>query len=298
MKHICIFFIYNNLEHIIKSFESIQDPNVDYFIIENKSDNSSKIQEYFFTKNLKGYIQFEENISNNAIEIFLKDYKELLSEYDYITITDGDLEIQDINSTFKEIIKNLNLKDVGISCVDLTLDNFPYHIPNSTAWLVSNPIITDEYIECPTGIHLLTIKKENLELLYKVKFVDSKINSYLYSQGYKWVKTKLNKAYHLTWDLYTEDNPYYQFKVQNINHIWNHDKTSNYIKIKPIQFAVVISTYQRPDGNTPHLLKRTLESVLNQTYQNFKIFLIGDKYEDQEEFFSFKNINSLQINFI
>ena len=69
MKHICIFFIYNNLEHIIKSFESIQDPNVDYFIIENKSDNSSKIQEYFFTKNLKGYIQFEENISNNAMDV-------------------------------------------------------------------------------------------------------------------------------------------------------------------------------------------------------------------------------------
>ena len=290
MKHICIFFIYNNLEHIIKSFESIQDPNVDYFIIENKSDNSSKIQEYFFTKNLKGYIQFEENISNNAIKIFLEDYKELLLEYDYITITDGDLEIKDINSTFKELVKNLDLEGVGVSCVDLSLDNFPYHIPNSTSWLISNPIITDEYIISPTGIHLMTLKRENLELLYNVKFIDINLYHHFLSYNLKWVKTKLNKAYHLTWDLYTEDNPYYQFKVQNINHIWNHDKTSNYIKIKPIQFAVVIPTYQRPDGNTPHLLKRTLESVLNQTYQNFKIFLIGDKYEDQEEFLSFKNL--------
>jgi hypothetical protein len=290
MKHICVFFIYNNLEHIIKSFESIQCPNIDYFIIENKSDNSSKIQEYFFTKNLKGYIQFEENISNNAIEIFLKDYKELLLEYDYITITDGDIEIKDINSTFKELIKNLDLEGVGVSCVDLSLDNFPYHIPNSTSWLISNPIITDEYIVSPTGVHLMTLKKENLELLYDIKFVDINLYHRFLSHNLKWVKTKLNKAYHLTWDLYTEDNPYYQFKVQNINHIWNHDKTSNYIKIKPIQFAVVIPTYQRPDGNTPHLLKRTLESVLNQTYQNFKIFLIGDKYEDQEEFLSFKNL--------
>ena len=102
MNHICIFFIYHNLDHIIKSFESIQTPNVDYFIIENKSKNSNKIQEYFSTKTLKGYIQFEKNISNNAIEIFLNDYKELLLEYDYITITDGDLEIKDIYSTFKE----------------------------------------------------------------------------------------------------------------------------------------------------------------------------------------------------
>ena len=57
-----------------------------------------------------------------------------------------------------------------------------------------------------------------------------------------------------------------------------------------MKLAIIITTYQRPDGNTPHLLKRTLESVLNQTYQNFKIFLIGDKYEDQEEFLSFKNL--------
>jgi hypothetical protein len=290
MKHICVFFIYNNLEHIIKSFESIQDPNVDYFIIENKSDSSSQIEKYFSTKNLKGYIQFEENISNNAIEIFLNDYKELLLEYDYITITDGDLEIKDIDSTFKELIKNINLEGVGVSCVDLSLDNFPYHIPNSTSWLVSNPIITDEYIISPTGVHLMTLKRENLELLYNVKFVDINLYHHFLSHDLKWVKTKLNKAYHLTWDLYTEDNPYYQFKVQNINHIWNHDKTSNYTKIHPVQFAIVISTYQRPDGNTPYLLKRTLESVLNQTYQNFKIFLIGDKYEDQEEFLSFKHL--------
>jgi glycosyltransferase involved in cell wall biosynthesis len=57
-----------------------------------------------------------------------------------------------------------------------------------------------------------------------------------------------------------------------------------------MKFAIVISTYQRPDGNTPIFLKKTLESVLNQTYQNFKIFLIGDKYENQEEFLLFKNL--------
>ena len=232
MNHICVFFIYHNLDHIIKSFESIQTPNVDYFIIENKSKNSDKIQEYFSTKTLKGYIQFEENVSNNAIEIFLNDYKELLLEYDYITITDGDLEVKDIDSTFKELIKNVNLEGVGISCIDLSLDNFPYHIPNSTSWLASNPIITDEYIISPTGIHLMTLKRENLELLYNVKFVDNRINKYFSSQGLKWVKTKLNKAIHLTWDLYTEDNPYYQFKIQNMNHIWNHANYSPYLKIK------------------------------------------------------------------
>ena len=31
IKHVCVFFIYNNIEHIIKSFESIQKPNIDHF---------------------------------------------------------------------------------------------------------------------------------------------------------------------------------------------------------------------------------------------------------------------------
>ena len=35
--------------------------------------------------------------------------------------------------------------------------------------------------------------------------------------------------------------------------------------------GIVISTYQRPDGKTPDLLKRTLNSVLNQTYNNFSL---------------------------
>lgn len=53
-----------------------------------------------------------------------------------------------------------------------------------------------------------------------------------------------------------------------------------------MNFAIVILTYKRRDGKTPFFLKRALESVFNQTYNNFKIFLIGDKYEDNDEFLS------------
>tara|TARA_R110001632_G_scaffold232158_1_gene372210 strand:- start:23 stop:757 length:735 start_codon:yes stop_codon:yes gene_type:complete len=48
--------------------------------------------------------------------------------------------------------------------------------------------------------------------------------------------------------------------------------------------AIVLTTYQRPDGKTPELLTRTLNCILNQTYQNFKLFLIGDNYINNEEF--------------
>lgn len=53
------------------------------------------------------------------------------------------------------------------------------------------------------------------------------------------------------------------------------------------KIGVVISTYQRPDGKTPDLIKRAIDSLLSQTYQNWKLYLIGDKYETQKEFDQF-----------
>lgn len=54
-----------------------------------------------------------------------------------------------------------------------------------------------------------------------------------------------------------------------------------------MKFGIVISTFRREDGKTPFYLNRTLESLLNQTYKNFKLFLIGDRYDDFDEFDSF-----------
>jgi glycosyltransferase involved in cell wall biosynthesis len=51
-----------------------------------------------------------------------------------------------------------------------------------------------------------------------------------------------------------------------------------------MKFAVTIATYQRKDGKTPELLKRALDSVFNQTHQDFRIFIVGDNYEDNTEF--------------
>jgi glycosyltransferase involved in cell wall biosynthesis len=48
--------------------------------------------------------------------------------------------------------------------------------------------------------------------------------------------------------------------------------------------GVTIHTYQRADGQTPNLLCRAIQSVINQSYQNFKIFIVGDKYENNQEF--------------
>jgi glycosyltransferase involved in cell wall biosynthesis len=51
-----------------------------------------------------------------------------------------------------------------------------------------------------------------------------------------------------------------------------------------MKFSIVITTYQRKDGNSPLFLKRALDSVFNQDYQEFKVYVIGDKYENNDEF--------------
>lgn len=51
-----------------------------------------------------------------------------------------------------------------------------------------------------------------------------------------------------------------------------------------MKLAINLSTYQKKDGTTKYLLKRTLESIKNQSHQDYKVFLIGDKYDDNDEF--------------
>jgi glycosyltransferase involved in cell wall biosynthesis len=50
------------------------------------------------------------------------------------------------------------------------------------------------------------------------------------------------------------------------------------------KFAIVITTYKRSDGSTPFYLKRALSSILNQDYDQYKIFVNGDKNEEKEKF--------------
>jgi len=50
-----------------------------------------------------------------------------------------------------------------------------------------------------------------------------------------------------------------------------------------MKLGIVISTYYRKDNNTKFYLTRALDSVFNQTNQNFKVFLIGDRYENEKE---------------
>ena len=49
-------------------------------------------------------------------------------------------------------------------------------------------------------------------------------------------------------------------------------------------FAIVIPTYKRKNGTTVQNMKNIVEFLSKQTYQNYHVFLVGDHYEDEEEF--------------
>jgi glycosyltransferase involved in cell wall biosynthesis len=51
-----------------------------------------------------------------------------------------------------------------------------------------------------------------------------------------------------------------------------------------MKIGIVIPTYQKKNGTTPSILTRALNSIKNQTYTDYRVFLIGDKYDNNEEF--------------
>lgn len=51
-----------------------------------------------------------------------------------------------------------------------------------------------------------------------------------------------------------------------------------------IRFAVVTMTYRRPNGTSKKSLETLVECLNRQSYRNFCFFMMGDDYEDQEEF--------------
>jgi hypothetical protein len=224
-KHLIVFLAYQHFDIVKESFESISEVDADIFIVENKSDCSKQISDYFTDKNHKGYIQFHTNIANSAISIFIDKFWNILTEYEYITITDGDLYVYDVNDMFAEIFDALKNKQVLLSSADLWQGN---HYLNNVR-LGFDDFLNESKnnqtkfgsVSGHTGNFFVTIRNENLNLLKQRKlYLDSYLAEVVNSNNGYWYKTNKNKIYHLTWDLYFEGNPYFDFKKQVYDKIW------------------------------------------------------------------------------
>ena len=226
-KHICVFICFNNYEHIVQCFNSVKNLPLDFFIIENFSKNSEKIKSFFIEQDLKNYVVFRENITNNAVNIVINDFKEVFKSYEYITFSDCDLFVENSEQLFDEIYKILEHDDVGVCCSSLSLENLP-NVTGSQTWIPSPISVHEDYINADTGIHFMTLKNTNFNLIENCKFLDNSLSSKFRSNNLKWVSTKKNNCLHLTWDLYIGGNEYYEFKKNNLSSIFSHNRLSIY----------------------------------------------------------------------
>jgi glycosyltransferase involved in cell wall biosynthesis len=48
-----------------------------------------------------------------------------------------------------------------------------------------------------------------------------------------------------------------------------------------MRIAVVIATYQRPDGKSAMYLDRTIESIDKQSFRDYHVYVVGDAYADE-----------------
>lgn len=56
------------------------------------------------------------------------------------------------------------------------------------------------------------------------------------------------------------------------------------------KFGVCISTYRRENGTSPSNVRRALASVAAQSYDNWRVYLVGDRYDDDVEFEGFAEL--------
>jgi hypothetical protein len=214
----------------------LRDPDIDFFIVENRSENSKRIEDYFSKQKIRGYIQFLDNIAASAMTIFIRNFSLFLDEYDIITFTDGDIYAADGKDTFTEIIENLSLPEVAISAADLFMEN-NYIKSNRIIGIenfrekMTNRNVEYGHIQKWTGNILLTLKKQDLYIVKDIHYVDTNIHKRVREHNKKWVATNKNLVYHITWDHYVEGNEYYEWKKKVYPQIWTDERTSEYRRI-------------------------------------------------------------------
>lgn len=246
-RHLIIVIIYDQLDIIKKSFDSIFDYDADFCVIENPSDNSHDIEKYVLTKNPKKYIRYVQNVSNNAVTQFNREHSEFIKQYDYITYTDGDLFVYNPKELFDEIFDALEKDDCIISSANLWLGNQymtdctdtkrqryldtneRQNINDFIMYMDNNPIGFGSK-KLVNGNFFITVKNKNIDFIINEVFLDS-----IYQKKFpaNWYSTSKNLVYHLTWDLYVDGNPYYEFKKVVYPRIWasSYDERTEFINI-------------------------------------------------------------------
>lgn len=236
--------IYDQVEIIRETLEHLKTlrNKLDLIVIENPSSNSPQIQSIITdlanVGAIKRHYLFTENIAANAFDIVLNIEKDMVAKSPYVLVSDGDLISTDTKWLAEEIKIIKGHKNVFACGVSLDRSNLPVDtFPSANEWIPQDKFDYGDYIEAPTGAHLLLFRGKELAgfLVWKNKynryFIDGELHEYCYAVLNKmWSRTKYSQAYHLTWDLYKDkENAYTKLKTgTSFKDTWYHRKTAEY----------------------------------------------------------------------
>ncbi len=234
---ILLTFYFNEiLERCLEGLLPEKD-RIDVSVIENSSVNSDairKIVDLYKDKGLvKNHFLFEENIGTNAFEIAF-DSNLLDLDYEYITVTDGDL-VPDKGWLDEQITILEKCPEVFSVSMPLYYDNAP---PKRKEKAQKIPIESqnDLYQERIAGWVLKTFRNYDWQDFlafrkkHKLFFHDRSAYDYgKFKRNMKSVLAKNFKSYHLTWDYVNED--YMKMKgglKGKTRDPWYHDRYSSF----------------------------------------------------------------------
>jgi hypothetical protein len=248
----CIVLVYKNLNVIASCLDFLlqYESRLAFHIIENASETTPFTSAYF-TKlarwgRIQSYTLFEENITNNAADIFLRDHREIM-DAPYVIFTDGDVVADD--GWLDECVDILD-RHPEVFCCTVRMDATKWPEPLKAAFLNYPRKEFDDYIEGGSGVWLCHFRghelREVVDVLQRngLRFRDAYLNHYArIFRGQKWVSTKTATAVELTRSFYYGDSEYRASKNAMINarfdgdhyRLWGHDDICRYMYVSGSQ---------------------------------------------------------------
>lgn len=239
------FFNYKDIDQTIESLVGIKSlyktPEVvpyDIIILENPSKYSNEMEKIIkkYSEFIKFHYISNENIEGNIFHYFVNNHIEIIKNYKFIAMTEGDVILSEY--AFDEAYKLINKYPlVGNVSIDLSLINLNIPpLPISAHGWIPPAVDGGDCLIGSTGFQFILFKRDHL-----LEFIDNLNNKKLVNKialgvgdfyglsdsnltifnEYKkapWIRTKYNKLIHIGWDHYKDPNDeYWKYKNELIS---------------------------------------------------------------------------------
>lgn len=219
------YFNYRDIERTIVSVLANNVP-VDIIFLENPSKYSDKIKEIADKYKIFMHLMCSGNIEFNTFTLFCNTYPEIVSQYDYIAITEADVVLPD--GSIQECFSILKKYDNCGNCSIFPETNFEkYKSLPLHDWVVPPSRILDDCVEARAGLQFIIFKKDFLmsyiDSINKKEicghvilgchnfygFSDVNLAKFISLKNKNWLATKYNKLDHIGWEHFLDVNDEY-----------------------------------------------------------------------------------------